>query len=386
MRCDWLMIAANGWLAALALTLGLHTNVLAQTCVGDCDGDGRVVASEIIAVLRGECTAVLPGEVGTQVAAAINGVFSGCAEPPADWQVSLDASAIGWMMSGWGPGDGAIWVVGGTAFEGKILRFELGEWRQVELDFSVPLLNWVHGTSASDVFAGSNDGDILHFDGGAWSLQETPVDDPVWGVWAVAPDDVWAVGGDSVLGTEPFVIHYDGVRWSPVPLPQLQRPGVAALFKVWGSASDDVYAVGQNGAVVHWDGANLTEMGVGISQDLIGIWGNGRDDVSVVGGRGTAEIAHFNGVEWIRSPPSRIPGLNGVWTRRDDLVHAVGVAATVLKVDPRTRTVLEEIPVPTDLELHAVFGDASGRMFIFGANFIFPESGVVLTRKLVDED
>ncbi len=379
------LVARVSFLAGIVLHFDAGP-VTAQSCVGDCNRDGRVVANEVTAVLQSQCSAVLPGELSERLAATIEHVFAGCAIPPAEWQIALDASTIGWMMSGWGVDGGPLWVVGGTAFEGKILRFELGEWRREEVEPTVELLNWVHGTSSSDVFAASNDGAILHFDGTSWSKQETPVDEPVWGLWAVAPDDVWAVGGDAVLGTEPFVLHYDGLRWSAVPIPPLQRPGVAALFKVWGSASDDVYAVGENGVVLHWDGAALTEMGVGIGQDLIGIWGNGADDVTVVGGRGTAELAHYDGVEWVRAPPSRIPGLNGVWTRRGDLVHAVGVGGTVLRVDPRTLTVLEEVPVPTDLELHAVFGDAAGRMFIFGANFVFPEAGVVLTRRMLDED
>jgi hypothetical protein len=169
-------------------------------------------------------------------------------------------------------------------------------------------------------------------------------------------------------------------------IPPLVRPGVRAFFKVWGAGPDDVWIVGQNGVVLHWDGVGFTEFGVGVSQDLIGIWGNGADDITVVGGRGTAAMAHYDGMVWSSAPPSRYPGLNGIWTRRADVAHAVGVEGTVLRVDPRTLEVLEEVPVPTALELHAVFGDESGQIFAFGANFEFPERGVVLIRGLSDED
>ena len=101
------------------------------------------------------------------------------------------------------------------------------------------------------------------------------------------------MGGDNLLGDAPYVLHYDGEQWSLAPIPELERPGVRAFFKVWGSGPDDIYAVGQNGAVLHWNGTEFTELGVGVSQDLIGIWGTGPDDVTVVGGRGTAELAHF---------------------------------------------------------------------------------------------
>jgi hypothetical protein len=290
------------------------------------------------------------------------------------------------MMSGWGPGDGSLWVVGGVLFAGRILYLEAGEWSEISPGFRVPFLNWVHGTSASDVFVGGDEGTILHFDGDAWTVQATPVTTPVWGIWAVAPDDVWAVGGDNLFGDAPFVLHYDGEQWSLAPIPTLERPRVFAFFKVWGSGPDDVYAVGQNGAVLHWDGAGFTELGVGVSQDLIGIWGTGPHDITVVGGRGTAELAHFDGKQWHRAPPSQLPGLNGVWARRADVAHAVGVAGTVLRVDPRTLEILEEVNVPTTFDLHAVFGDDSHQLLAFGANFDFPERGVVLIRRLSDDD
>ena len=382
----------------LAILLGCVSVVFpfaarAQVCVGDCNRDGRVTANEILLAVKSTCSAAdTDGNSQTsdaEVAAAIHSLFAGCPPGealPVDWEEAFDASNIGWMMSGWGPGDGSLWVVGGQQFAGKILRFDSKGWRQIDLGFSVPLLDWVHGTSASDVFAGSTDGRILHFDGTSWTVQQTPVTTPVWGIWAVAPDDVWAVGGDNILGDAPFVIHYDGEQWSLEPIPVLQRPGVYAFFKVWGSGPNDIYAVGQNGAILHWDGKTFTEEGAGIGQDLIGIWGTGPDDITVVGGRGTAELAHFDGTKWQHAPPSSLPGLNGVWTHRSDVAHAVGVGGTVLRVDPRTLQVLEQIPVPTTFDLHSVFGDASGQILAFGANFNFPERGVVLIRRLTNDD
>ena len=88
-------------------------------------------------------------------------------------------------------------------------------------------------------------------------------------------------------------------------------------------------------------------------------------------------------MQWQRAP---LPGLNGVWTRRREVAHAVGITGTMLRVDPRTLEILEEVTVPTTLDLHAVFGDQSGVILAFGANFDFPEQGVVLIRRLSDDD
>ena len=379
------LVVACGWGSLLYPARGL-----AQVCAGDCNGDGRVTANEILLAEESACPAAdTDGDSRTsqtELAAAIHTLFAACSAPD-DWEPAFDASSVGWIMSGWGPGDGSLWVVGGQQETGKILRHYGTSWRQVDLGFPVPLLNWVHGTSATDVFAGSYDGRILHFDGNTWMAQATPVTTPVWGIWAVAPNDVWAVGGDNLLGTTPFILHYDGAQWTLAPIPPLQRPRVAAFFKVWGSGPNDIYAVGQNGAILHWNGSTFTEQGAGISQDLIGIWGNGPNDITAVGGRGTAEIAHFNGTQWQHAPSSFLPGLNGIWTHRPDVAHAVGVSGTVLRIDPRNQEVLEDIPVPTTFDLHSVFGDASGgTIWAFGANFDVPEQGVILVRRLADGD
>lgn len=391
-----------------------------SACRGDCDTDGAVTAAELrlgieIALERrpsSECASPAFAEpavdVGTLIAAVVAALGECRPRPtatptpstastptptprpteviPLEWTPAFDAADLGWMMSGWGPGDGTLWVAGGTPARGRILHFAGGVWSEVDPGIEVPLLNWVHGTSSADVFAAGNGGTVLHFDGSGWTRQSTPVATPIWGLWAVAPDDVWAVGGDVAAEGPPLVLHYDGRDWTRAALPTLVRPRVAAFFKVWASGPEDVYAVGQNGAVVHYDGASFTELFVGVSQDLIGIWGTGADDVMMVGGRGTAEIVHFDGSEWRRASAFAFPGLNGVWMRRAGIAHAVGVGGVVLRIDASTLEASEESGVPTRLDLHSVFGDAGGRLVALGGNFTTPERGVALTRRMTDED
>lgn len=394
--------ASIALLAGILLAAAAPAPAAAQPCPGDCNGDAAVTVEEIVTVVNialgtaaiAQCPAADTdgnGEASVdELVTMINLALNGCppVEPlPEDWEEAVDAGDFGWVMSGWGPGDGSLWAVGGGLFEGRILRRQRGTWQRVDPGLSFELLNWVHGTSASDVFFGGNEGVILHWDGRRWEKQETPTFLPVWGLWANAPDDVWAVGGDNNARTPPLVMRYDGSRWQVAAIPTLARPRVHAFFKVWGSAADDVWMVGQNGAILHWDGTAFTEFGAGVSQDLIGIWGTGPDNVVTVGGRGTAEMARWDGSRWTRAPASALPGLNGVWLRRPDVAHVVGITGTVLRVDPATFTVLDRAePAPTGLDLHAVFGDASGEIFAFGANFVLPERGTVLHRGLSDDE
>lgn len=303
-----------------------------------------------------------------------------------EWIEGFDASSLGWMMSAWGPGDGSLWVVGGKLFDGGVIFKQTASgWNEIDPGFDIPLLNWVHGTAHNDVFAGGYDGSIVHYDGQSWTRQSTPVTGPIWGIWAVASDDVWAVGDAVDHSKPPFVIHYDGESWSNVALPVLERPGVHALYKIWGSGPDNIYAVGENGAVLHWDGESFEEMGLGVSQDLVGIWGTDADNIMIVGGRSTAELLHYDGDSWMKAPPSALPGLNGVWLRNSTVAHVVGTFGTILTVDPSTLAITVDTS-PSDLQLHAIFGDARDQLIAVGANFQLPEAGVVLLRELADDE
>jgi len=396
-RCGVAQIVVGTIVLLLLAALTAPLAADSPPCPGDCNGDRAVTVDEIVKVVNialgvssiDGCRAadtdgnsqVSVDELVTMINFALNGCLP--FEPlPQEWQEAVDTSTFGWVMSAWGPGDGSLWIVGGGLFEGRILHKHAATWSEVELGFRVPLLNWVHGTSGSDVFVGGNDGTILHFDGSEWRLQATPTTLPVWGLWALAPDDVWAVGGDNARTTPPLVMRFDGVAWAIAEFPPLLRPRVHAFFKVWAADADNVWMVGQNGVILGFNGETFTEFGAGISQDLIGIWGTGPHDITTVGGRGTAEFAHYDGDRWRRAPQTGLPGLNGVWTRRSDVAHAVGVAGTVLRLAPSDLSVLETVAVPTDLELHAVFGDASGQILALGANFNFPERGVILHRAL----
>src|SRR5262249_18448936 len=85
--------------------------------------------------------------------------------------------------------------------------------------------------SASDVWAvGDQEGAdgrfetlVEHFDGARWSVVASPdpgsAGNPLYGVAAAGPDDVWAVGQQVGAGgpERSLVEHWNGTRWSVVP-------------------------------------------------------------------------------------------------------------------------------------------------------------------------
>jgi hypothetical protein len=130
--------------------------------------------------------------------------------------------------------------------------------------FATENLYGVGSSTRNDVWAvgSGRDGEgpfhtlALHFDGRAWSVVPTP--DPgvggnvLYSVVARNPNDAWAVGqtiGDAGPD-QPLVEHWDGTRWSVVPV-TVPGPASTQLIAVDLTAGDDVRAVGdaQDGVV-----------------------------------------------------------------------------------------------------------------------------------------
>lgn len=109
-------------------------------------------------------------------------------------------------------------------------------------------------------------------------------------VWGAAGDDIWAAGGG------PF-LHFDGCRWTPVPVPSYE------IMSLWGSGPRDVFAVGWKGEIFHWDGSRWRAQASNTNDHLLTVWGRGPDDVWAAGERGT--VLHFDGAHW--SEHARVP-------------------------------------------------------------------------------
>jgi hypothetical protein len=109
---------------------------------------------------------------------------------------------------------------------------------------------------------------VQHWDGRRW----TSVDIPGSGHWSlnqvdeVAPDDIWMVGVDEDTG-QSLAVHGDGHSWTRTPTPAF--PDSAVLFDVAARTPTDVWAVGWSrdtdkqrpaGLALHWDGVRWTQV------------------------------------------------------------------------------------------------------------------------------
>jgi hypothetical protein len=303
--------------------------------------------------------------------AALALLVMGCACGPSSgtsWQpAAFDASSFGWLLDTCGASPDDLYAVGGTESSGAAMHFDGKSWSPVSLGAPVPLLNWCHAFSSSDVAMVGNSGTVLHFDGNAWNLQATPTTQNLWGVWGASPSDLWSVGGDGLADGQATLLHWDGSQWSSVTLPALQKVGVDQLLKVWGTSASNVYVVGQRGVVLHFDGSTWEEQLVGASDDLVSLWGSGPDRIVAVGGRSNAIVSVWDGASWKTTSLAPTPGLNGVWMREPGVAHVVGTYGTLGDLDLATMTLTTVAP-PTSLDFHSIFGDASGRVHAVGGN------------------
>ena len=205
----------------------------------------------------------------------------------------------------WGTSETNVYAVG-IVFDqishALVARYDGARWTAIPLSADDDrVLEDVHGTSASDVFAvGFLDrsqslqrgqltsslrtrrrqgslGLILHYDGTNWTEFAAVEPESYFnGVWSNAPNDVFAVGGRGVSG---IIYHYDGITWSAMTVPP-----TGELFEVWGAAANDVYAVGA-GVILHYDGSAWTVVQA-VPERLTGVWGRTASDVFAVGSVG----------------------------------------------------------------------------------------------------
>ena len=155
----------------------------------------------------------------------------------------------------------------------------------------------------------------LHWDGREWGIVPTPSRlkiSSLNAVDALASDDVWAVGeeslGNRTAGTRALVMRWDGGEWRGVEA-GIDEPN-ATLSAVTAIARDDVWAAGSysdmSGTVLkpllaHWDGTTWSRVEAGSDGAIWGMSAVSVTDVWAVGNFGPQTLAlHWDGVEWKR--------------------------------------------------------------------------------------
>lgn len=171
-----------------------------------------------------------------------------------------------------GSGIEALFAVGW----GGIYRFDGAAWT-FEAPPNNERLNDVYGVGEEAIAVGEEGAIVRRAAIGTWEAQDAGVSVNLNGVAGVSVDDVWAVGDE---GT---VVHWDGAAWTVV-----DAGTTASLWAVFAPSATAVYVVGNNGTALRWDGAAFEELPTGVDNNLYAIHGVSADNVWAVGNRGMA--------------------------------------------------------------------------------------------------
>jgi len=215
------------------------------------------------------------------------------------------------------------------------------------------ILRGVADVSPTDAWAvgveflpsGGNQGLIEQWNGTAWNVVTAPTQAGEFiylnSVTAIAANDVWAAGGEyNSSGTveSPVTMHYDGKKWSLVPVPGTGSYGTT-LVEVVGTSSKDAWAIGDSWVssvhnnyttlAEHWNGKKWTVVTTpnttgpdNVFNSAVAIAPN---DVWAIGDYWTGSIfqtltEHYDGKKW-----SIVPSPNS-GTYGDGLYAAAGIS------------------------------------------------------------
>jgi len=122
------------------------------------------------------------------------------------------------------------------------------------------------------------DGTVIRRQGGYWSPMKTPTAEDLLCVFGLATDDVYAGGEDGML------IHFDGKEWEKIDT-GLGPFGDIAFRGAWGEG-EDFYFVGDKGTILHYFAGNWKKGDSLSSYNLHGIWGVSLSDIYVAAAGG----------------------------------------------------------------------------------------------------
>ena len=198
----------------------------------------------------------------------------------------------------WGSGTSDVWAVGSA---GTLEHWDGAKWSNVPIGTTASMTA-VWGTATDDVWAvGSTiiGATFEHWDGAAWSVVPSEAGGPYSGLRGSGRDDVWAVGYG--------IGHWNGAAWSYVPVKGLTDPTNQRLFGVRALAPNDVWAVGAGGTAVHWNGAAWSVVPTNTVRVLNDVWIGGPNDVWAVGYGFSGLIDHWDGATWSLVPIGTLP-------------------------------------------------------------------------------
>lgn len=307
---------------------------------------------------------------GTVLSALIGVVACGTPSKPdpggtSTWQgITQGESSALLAVSGSRSDD--VWVVGGrqTPTTGPIaLHYDGASWSRVETAQTNLDLWWVLPLADGGVLFSGSGGTILRYDGGTFERLTTPgMVGTIFGMWAAAPDDIWAVGD---AGTAGGVVWHstDGHTFQSVEIP---GPPPSRVFKVHGQSSTDVWMSCAGGLTLRWDGSALVREQSPTTHSLFSIITTPELAVTVGGVGGEGDLLEHEGSGWNQAEIAAPLAWRGTAAVDADIV-AVGEGGLVARREDAGWNVLKQDI--TTRNFHSAWLDENHGLWAVGGVF-----------------
>lgn len=182
----------------------------------------------------------------------------------------------------------------------------------------------VWAESPDYLIAVGDNGVILVCDRDHWQRQASGTHLPLHAVWGLDRQQVWAVGW---MGA---ICHYQQGEWRLLQGGKIDPQGKQflncrenqPLFGLWGDAPDNLWAVGDHGRITHFDGTAWQELDSGVDTHLRGVLGTADGTLLACGMQGL--ILRYDGTGWQRMETGSMSNFVRFWARNPNEIYAIG--------------------------------------------------------------
>lgn len=295
----------------------------------------------------------------------------------------------------WGDGQGVVWAV---AQEGDLLRWNGTAW-SIARTGTTPL-NAVWGSSPTDVWVATDTG-LLHGTGtssNTLTWTEIPLDKPVATVWGTSAVDIWAAGFVAIdyRTSDGRLYHYSGGDPNAADSWVVDPTASTAVgySKVWGTGADDVWAGGAFGSgatAVHrvsdgdggfmWRTEHSTPSssflgGASITPTNVFILGMGPPETYVTG-ESADDGATF---DWtVHDGFGTGLALRDVWSSSPSDIYVAGINGRFRRFDGTKWNIVRiatQNVIPVTAELKAIWGTGPDDVWVVGQRIALHKSPV----------
>lgn len=233
-------------------------------------------------------------------------------------------------------------------------------------------INSVFGFSSTNIYAVSDFGHIINWNGTSWVGLTSGVITNLTGVFGPSPSCVFAWGGTTLI-----VSTNNGATWTNVP----NNPsGVGAISALWAFSPTDIWVACANSYIFHTTNGGATAWTNVVNNTFTGaiksMYGFSATDVYAVGTSNL--VAHWDGVSFtpLAGPLGGGAFYNQVWGASSGDVYigggdGLGHAAIVHTTNGFATSTIQTLPNPTSGGLvRSLFGGSQG---VYAGVAIFPD-------------